>query len=61
MMANMTNSLFQHGRITTTTPKAKELRRVAERMVTLGKKGDVPCKEAGNGLYAAQGCCNKAL
>ena len=44
MMANMTNSLFQHGRITTTTPKAKELRRVAERMVTLGKKGDVPAR-----------------
>ena len=44
MMANMTNSLFLHGRISTTTPKAKELRRVAERMVTLGKKGDLPAR-----------------
>ncbi|MFQ5586265.1 MAG: 50S ribosomal protein L17 [Thermodesulfobacteriota bacterium] len=44
MMANMTNSLFLHGRINTTTPKAKELRRVAERMVTLGKQGDMPAR-----------------
>ena len=44
MMANMTNSLFLHGRISTTTPKAKALRRVAERMVTLGKKGDLPAR-----------------
>lgn len=41
MLANMTNSLFINGRIKTTTAKAKELRRVAERMITLGKKGDL--------------------
>ncbi len=40
MMANMANSLIVHGRITTTTQKAKELRKVVERMITLGKKGD---------------------
>lgn len=41
MMANMTNSLFINGRIKTTTAKAKELRSIAEKMITLGKKGDV--------------------
>jgi large subunit ribosomal protein L17 len=32
------NSLFEHGRVQTTVPKAKEARRVAERAITLGKK-----------------------
>ena len=40
-MANLTNSLFESGRIKTTMPKAKELRYYAERMITLGKAGDV--------------------
>jgi large subunit ribosomal protein L17 len=44
MMANMTNSLFLNGRINTTTAKAKELRRMAERMITLGKRGDMPAR-----------------
>jgi large subunit ribosomal protein L17 len=37
MFRNMTNSLFLHEAIRTTLPKAKELRRVAERLITLGK------------------------
>ncbi len=38
MLRNMTNSLLQHESIKTTLPKAKELRRVAEPLITLGKK-----------------------
>jgi large subunit ribosomal protein L17 len=38
MLRNMTNSLLRHELITTTVPKAKELRRVAEPMITLGKR-----------------------
>ena len=38
MLRNMTNSLFTHEAIRTTLPKAKELRRVAEPLITLGKK-----------------------
>jgi large subunit ribosomal protein L17 len=38
MFRNMTNSLLRHEQITTTLPKAKELRRVVEPMITLGKK-----------------------
>ncbi len=38
MLRNMTNSLLRHEVIKTTLPKAKELRRVAEPLITLGKK-----------------------
>ncbi len=41
MLRNMVTSLFEHERIVTTVPKAKELRKVAERLVTLGKRGDL--------------------
>jgi len=38
MLRNMTNSLLRHEVIKTTLPKAKELRRVVEPIITLGKK-----------------------
>jgi large subunit ribosomal protein L17 len=38
MLRNMTVSLLRHETIKTTLPKAKELRRVAERIITLGKQ-----------------------
>jgi large subunit ribosomal protein L17 len=38
MLRNMSNSLIQHEAIKTTLPKAKELRRVVEPLITLGKK-----------------------
>ncbi len=44
MMANLVNSLFEHERIKTTTPKAKLLRRYAEKMITLGKQGTLPAR-----------------
>jgi large subunit ribosomal protein L17 len=39
MLSNMAVSLLTHEQIKTTLPKAKELRRIADRMVTLGKRG----------------------
>ncbi len=39
MFSNMVVSLLTHEQITTTLPKAKELRRVADKMITLGKRG----------------------
>jgi large subunit ribosomal protein L17 len=41
MLRNMTNSLLRHEVIKTTLPKAKELRRVAEPIITLGKKSSL--------------------
>jgi len=44
MFANMLNSLIEHEQIKTTLPKAKELRRIADRMISLGKKGTVSAR-----------------
>jgi large subunit ribosomal protein L17 len=41
MLANLATSLFEHGRITTTTAKAKRLRPLAERLITFAKRGDL--------------------
>ena len=41
MFSNMANSLFEHEIIKTTLPKAKELRRVAEPLITLAKEDSV--------------------
>ena len=40
----MVTSLFEHERIVTTTPKAKEVRKVADKMITLAKRGDLHAK-----------------
>jgi large subunit ribosomal protein L17 len=41
MYRNMVTSLLDHERIETTDAKAKEVRRIAEKMITLGKRGDL--------------------
>ena len=41
MFANMSAALIKHEQITTTLPKAKELRPVVEKLITLGKRGDL--------------------
>ncbi len=44
MFRNMAVALIKHEQITTTLPKAKELRPVAEKLVTLAKRGDLHAK-----------------
>ena len=41
MLNNMAASLFQHDRVVTTQAKAKELRPLAERLITLARRGDL--------------------
>jgi large subunit ribosomal protein L17 len=44
MLANMAASLIKHEQIVTTLPKAKELRPIVEKLITLGKKGDLAAR-----------------
>ncbi len=48
MFRNLATSLFRHERITTTTPKAKELKRFAKKIVTLAKKGTPHARRIAN-------------
>ena len=50
MFANMACSLIEHEQIKTTLPKAKELRRIADKLITLAKRGDLHARR----LAAAQ-------
>ncbi|MGQ0503720.1 MAG: 50S ribosomal protein L17 [Myxococcaceae bacterium] len=56
MLNNMVTSLLEHEAIKTTLPKAKEARRLAERMITLGKRGGLA-----NVRLAARSVKNKDL
>jgi large subunit ribosomal protein L17 len=44
MLRNLVTSLLEHEEVRTTTEKAKEVRRVAERMITLGKRGTLAAR-----------------
>ena len=44
MFANMAQALVKHEQIFTTLPKAKELRPIVEKMITIGKKGDLSAR-----------------
>ena len=48
MFANMAQALIKHEQITTTLPKAKDLRPVVEKLVTLGKRGDLHARRHGD-------------
>jgi large subunit ribosomal protein L17 len=44
MLRNLVTSLLEHEEVRTTTAKAKEVRRIAERMITLGKRGTLDAR-----------------
>ena len=54
LLRNMATSLFRHGRISTTTAKAKELRPFAERLITLAKRGDLHARRIAGRKIADQ-------
>ncbi len=54
MLRNMITSLFDQERIVTTVPKAKEARKVADRMITLGKRGDLHARRQALGYIRSQ-------
>ena len=59
MFRNMVTSLFEHGRIRTTDAKAKELRRWADRMVTLAKRGDLHARRQALAIMRDKGAVHK--
>jgi large subunit ribosomal protein L17 len=52
ILANLAQSLFEHGRITTTATKAKRLRPYAERLVTFAKRGDLASRRRVLGIIS---------
>jgi large subunit ribosomal protein L17 len=59
LLRNLVTSLLEEERIETTLAKAKELRRVADRMVTLGKKGDLASRRRALRIVRSQKAVKK--
>jgi len=59
MLRNMVTSLLEHERIVTTVPKAKETRRVTEKMITLGKRGDLHARRQAMAYIRSKGVVAK--
>jgi large subunit ribosomal protein L17 len=59
MLRNIVTSLLEHERIVTTLPKAKEVRRAAEKMITLGKRGDLHAKRQAAAYIRSKGIVTK--
>ena len=61
MYRNLVTSLLEHERIETTDAKAKEVRRLAERMITLGKKGDLHARRRALRVIRTKEVASKGL
>ena len=59
MLRNMATSLIEHERIVTTLPKAKELRRLAEHLITLSKKGNLHERQQANAIVRTKPALTK--
>ncbi len=63
MLRNLAQSLFEHGEVRTTVPKAKELRRFVEPLITLAKKNTLAARRLviarlrDRLMAAGHGCC----
>jgi large subunit ribosomal protein L17 len=61
MYRNLVTSLLDHERVETTDAKAKELRRLADRMITLGKRGDLHARRRAMRVIRARGVTAKVF
>ena len=61
LLMNLSNSLIKHEQITTTLPKAKELRPFVEKLVTLGKKGDLAARKNQYQFFRMKKCQKKTF
>jgi large subunit ribosomal protein L17 len=59
LYGNLAGALIEHGRIKTTLAKAKEVRPIAEQMITLGRRGDVAARRQALKLLRSQDVVHK--
>lgn len=59
LFANMAAALIKHEQIVTTLPKAKEMRRVADRLITLAKRGDLHARRVAAARLRDEGMVKK--
>ncbi len=59
ILRNMVTSLFKHGQVETTDAKAKQMRPVAERMITLAKRGDLHARRQALGFLQEKPVAHK--
>jgi len=59
MFANMAGSLIEHEQIKTTLPKAKELKRIIDKLITLGKRGDLHARRLAMSQLRDEGMVKK--
>jgi large subunit ribosomal protein L17 len=61
MLRNLATSFLDHGKIKTTLPKAKELRGIVEKMITLGKRGDLHARRQVESYLFDTDVCKKVF
>ena len=61
LFANMAGSLIEHEQIKTTLPKAKELRPIIEKMITLAKRGDLHARRQAAAKLKARPVCREIV
>ena len=59
MLENLANALIKHEQIKTTLPKAKDLRSVVEKLITLGKRGDLHARRQALAVLPEEGMVRK--
>src|SRR3712207_1926365 len=59
LYANLTGALIEHGRIKTTVAKAKEVRPIAEQLITLGRRGDIAARRQALAYLRSQDVVHK--
>jgi large subunit ribosomal protein L17 len=59
LYANLAGALIEHGRIRTTVAKAKEVRPIAEQMITLGRRGDLSARRRAIGYLRSHEIAHK--
>lgn len=59
MMRNLVTSLFEHERVETTQVKAKELKREADKLITLAKRGDLHARRQAESFIRSHQVCGK--